>query len=775
MSPFDVSSVYLLTLGAGAGNSVTFNDTGTTTVFGAVPVTVGDYVWDDANGNGVQDSGEPGIGGVTLTLTGTTGAGASVTQTTTTDASGHYLFTEPPGTYAVAVAPPSGYTATVTRQGGNPATDSNPSPSGTTPGALPGGSSDLTVDFGFYQPVTVGDFVWNDANGNGVQDWGEAGINGVALTLTGTNGLGQPVTDHAATSGNGAYLFTEAPGAYTVTVDASNFAGGGALASYTASPTLQGSNQAVDSNVSPSGTTPGTLPDGSSDLTIDFGYYKPATVAITTTPGAATTSGVVVPGQFATIGFWHNQNGQAVINSFNGGPTSTLLGNWLATNFPNLFGSPNAYTSATLTSFGKTSFAGLTNAQVAAVYSNLWTPSGLQKNTYVQAFAVALGLYAATTSLGGQSLLSNGLAAQCGFVVTAGGAGTFNVGPNGSAFGASNGSSVSVQTLLQTADSHFSPTTTLFYAGDSTNSSAANNVLNGINSVGDIPGSPNALTSGGVTHLNDAATLSGGVNPTGTITFYLMAPGSTASTPLSSAVYVDVVTVGGNTTYATATAGSNSGGYVPTTPGTYQWVAVYSSGDTLNKGATSPFGSEPWTVGVAGPTINTIPGGSVVLGSGSKLTDSATLAGGVNPTGSITFYVFAPGVTPNATNSNNVYSDVVTVSSNGNYSTSSGSNPGGLAPTVAGAYQWVAVYGGDSRPPRSGRRCPRRRAGGREPGATGDQHDAAASDGGSGHIDRGQGDGDRRLRPDGDGDVRPLQQPQRLGHAAVHRRQRAAG
>ena len=67
------------------------------------------------------------------------------------------------------------------------------------------------------------------------------------------------------------------------------------------------------------------------------------------------------------------------------------------------------------------SLAGLTNAQVATVYLNLWTPSGLQKNTYVQAFAVALGLYADTTSLGGQSLLNNGLAAQYGFVVTASG------------------------------------------------------------------------------------------------------------------------------------------------------------------------------------------------------------------------------------------------------------------------------------------------------------------------------------------------------------------
>ena len=144
-----------------------------------------------------------------------------------------------------------------------PDQDSNANPSPTTPPTLTSGGSDETVDFGYYKPITIGDFVWNDSNANGIQDSGEAGINGVTLTLTGTNGSGQSVTDHATTSGNGGYLFTEAPGTYTVTVDASNFTTGGALAGYFASPTLQGTNRAIDSNPNPSGTTPGTLPGGS--------------------------------------------------------------------------------------------------------------------------------------------------------------------------------------------------------------------------------------------------------------------------------------------------------------------------------------------------------------------------------------------------------------------------------------------------------------------------------------------------------------------------------
>ena len=42
------------------------------------------------------------------------------------------------------------------------------------------------------------------------------------------------------------------------------------------------------------------------------------------------------------------------------------------------------------------------------------------------------------------------------------------------------------------------------------------------------------------------------------------------------------------------------------------------------------------------PNINTVAGGTVVIGSGTKLTDVAVLAGGFNPTGTITFYCKTP-------------------------------------------------------------------------------------------------------------------------------------
>jgi len=243
------------------------------------PVTIGDFVWNDVNANGVQDGGETGVANVSLTLTGTSGTGTAVTDHVTTDGTGHYQFSEAPGTYTVSVdaanfnagAPLAGYTPTLTGQG-TTATDSNGSPSGTTPGTLASGGSDPTVDFGYYKPVTIGNYVWNDLNGDGVQNDGgaAAGLANVGLTLTGTTAAGAAVTASTTTDANGAYLFTEPPGTYTVTVMAANFNAGGPLAGYTPTATGKGTT-ATDSNGSPSGTTPGTLAEGQSDLTVDFG------------------------------------------------------------------------------------------------------------------------------------------------------------------------------------------------------------------------------------------------------------------------------------------------------------------------------------------------------------------------------------------------------------------------------------------------------------------------------------------------------------------------
>ncbi len=76
-------------------------------------------------------------------------------------------------------------------------------------------SASTTVD-----PLTstIAGRVYIDANNNGIQDGGEAGIAGVNLALTGTDSLGNAVSANATTNANGAYLFSNlAQGTYSVT------------------------------------------------------------------------------------------------------------------------------------------------------------------------------------------------------------------------------------------------------------------------------------------------------------------------------------------------------------------------------------------------------------------------------------------------------------------------------------------------------------------------------------------------------------------------------
>jgi hypothetical protein len=84
------------------------------------------------------------------------------------------------------------------------------------------------------------------------------------------------------------------------------------------------------------------------------------------------------------------------------------------------------------------------------------------------------------------------------------------------------------------------------------------------------------------------------------------------------------------------------------------------------------------------PGLTTTPGGTVVLGSGIRLTDSATLAGGVDPTGTITFTLDDPTFTV-------VDTETVSVLGDGTYTT-----PLGYLPLIAGTYGWGDVYNGNN-------------------------------------------------------------------------------
>ncbi|MBD1889535.1 SdrD B-like domain-containing protein [Coleofasciculus sp. FACHB-SPT9] len=178
----------------GAGQTVNNVDFG----YRQTNASIGNSVFNDLNNNGIQDPGEPGIGGVTVTLTGPGGT----TVTTTTDPNGNYIFSNlPAGNYTVAVNnPPPGFNPTATPAAIN----------------LETGQNVTNADFGFRQPQgTIGDRVFNDTNGNGIQDAGEPGISGVTVTLTGPNGTVTTTTD-----ANGNYNFSNLPaGNYTVAVN----------------------------------------------------------------------------------------------------------------------------------------------------------------------------------------------------------------------------------------------------------------------------------------------------------------------------------------------------------------------------------------------------------------------------------------------------------------------------------------------------------------------------------------------------------------------------
>ena len=236
---------------------------------------IGDFVWSDTNGNGIQDSGEPGINGVKVNLYDA--SGVTLLGTTTTSSSGFYQFTgKCRGSYTVKVDAstlPPNLTQTATGAGLDPTKDSNGSPVLVVLNL--DNSVDNTVDFGYKSACagTIGDFVWHDQNGNGIQDLGEPGLNGVTVRLKNSSGAVIATAVTAANAGlSGYYLFSGVcAGAYTVEVDTATVPAG-------FSPTTAnapGSNTNNDSNSSPSAVT---LSTNTSVVTnIDFGYLSPCT------------------------------------------------------------------------------------------------------------------------------------------------------------------------------------------------------------------------------------------------------------------------------------------------------------------------------------------------------------------------------------------------------------------------------------------------------------------------------------------------------------------
>jgi uncharacterized repeat protein (TIGR01451 family) len=278
--------------------------------------SLGDRVWLDANGNGIQDAGELGLPNVTVTLYSSTGTQLA---TTVTDGNGNYGFTHlAPGDYYVEFDIPSGYTVTTQDVGSNDQADSDvdPNTGRTIVTTITLGEHDPSWDLGLYLPVSLGNLVWNDVNNNGIVDGSESGIDNVVVNLyldRNQNGVidAGELVGTTTTSGGGLYLFDNLiPGQYIVQLDQSNFASGAPLEGFISSTGSVGThinatgpyepapNANNDINNDDNGTTKtgqGILAtgitltsngepinDGDSDpnsnLSIDFGVFMPASL-----------------------------------------------------------------------------------------------------------------------------------------------------------------------------------------------------------------------------------------------------------------------------------------------------------------------------------------------------------------------------------------------------------------------------------------------------------------------------------------------------------------
>ena len=241
------------------------------------PASLGDFVWFDANKDGIQDADEAGVPGVTVTLTD--GAGNPVidldgnpVKAVTTDANGMYEFTNlmpnvdrivanaGEENYKVVFTVPAGYSAT-TSNAGDPEKDSNGADSSVT---LAQGQNDETVDFGLVADGMIGDTLfWDVDNSGGSAPSGpDKPLAGVTVTLNYTTPAGVEKTLTTVTDENGKYSFKDlAPGDYVVTVDKASLA-----------------------TVCPECTAQTHAPSG--DLTASEGQELSLTSKVTLSPGA---------------------------------------------------------------------------------------------------------------------------------------------------------------------------------------------------------------------------------------------------------------------------------------------------------------------------------------------------------------------------------------------------------------------------------------------------------------------------------------------------------
>ena len=154
---------------------------------------LGNYLWLDTNHDGVQNSNESGIGGVTVNLYSNNDCSGTSIQTTVTTSNGLYLFDNlDRGNYCIEFIIGANNTVSP-NTGTDNATNSDANASGFITN-IHLTANDLDKDIGLFNVphippnistgnLRLGNYLWLDNNHDGHQDNNESGINGVTVNL----------------------------------------------------------------------------------------------------------------------------------------------------------------------------------------------------------------------------------------------------------------------------------------------------------------------------------------------------------------------------------------------------------------------------------------------------------------------------------------------------------------------------------------------------------------------------------------------------------------
>lgn len=244
----------------------------TITVLPACSARLGDRVFEDTNGNGIQDDGEPGIANVGVQLNGTDYQGQPVSLVTTTNANGLYGFGALfEGTYTLSFQQLPGFTFAPQNSGNDPAIDSdvNPQSGQTNPINIQGNDLITDIDAGLV-PVSEpglnlscpGDFTVNIPAGQSTAtvNWTEpSGISDCPFGTIGILQLNGPQ--------NGASL---AEGNYTLQYYAYDGCSNQELCAFTISVQASGETPPSSLTLACPGNVQATIPAGATTIAVSW-------------------------------------------------------------------------------------------------------------------------------------------------------------------------------------------------------------------------------------------------------------------------------------------------------------------------------------------------------------------------------------------------------------------------------------------------------------------------------------------------------------------------